>query len=304
MLATTAKIARLSRFWNHMDSAPWPGVPSRESATFPQRRLPHSSFRQAKNHRRPRSAYKVRASDEDEFEIFRFTLGIPFLDDEDVPCIVGLCCAACSVLNHLATVNASVAQARMEIMSILLVCACISITPLSRRLFDGSVVKAGRETGIVGGDEVFVVSPDVFDEVKAEMAWTTYAFLTQTNAKSVVVIENIKAKVLCARGSLCTRTENLEATLQDKDEFSRLTKLVKSSKLAHAARRGILYLKDRDALITVGADKWEFLPRGAQSVFIYIGIAKILVLLVSDQPSAFPKKQRARVMAVADKLLL
>ena len=38
-------------------------------------------------------------------------------------------------------------------MSILLVCACISITPLSRRLFDGSVVKAGRETGIVGGDE-------------------------------------------------------------------------------------------------------------------------------------------------------
>ena len=112
--------------WNHVDSAPWPGVPSRESATFPQRRLPHSSFRQAKN-RWPRSAHKVRASDEDEFEIFRFTLGIPFLDDEDVPCILGLCCAACSVSNHLATVNASVAQARMEIMSILLVLSLIHI---------------------------------------------------------------------------------------------------------------------------------------------------------------------------------
>jgi len=109
--------------------------------------------------------------------------------------------------------------------------------------------------------------------------------------------------VLCARGSLCIRSKGQGPTLRE-DKTTRLTTIIKSSGLKHVAQRGTLYLKDRNAFIKARADAWEFLPPGAESVFIYTGIGKILVLLISDQPSAFSKKQRSRVMAVADKLSL
>jgi hypothetical protein len=51
---------------------------------------------------------------EDEFAIFRFTLGIPGFEDEDIPKVVGLLGAALLVVNHLASANPSDAQVRDE----------------------------------------------------------------------------------------------------------------------------------------------------------------------------------------------
>lgn len=300
-ISIAALIAPVTKSWNYRGTAPSREVASRDSASFSQH-LPHLNRRRA-NARWPTPVCETRASTEDNFEVFRFTLGVDFLDDEDIPRVAGLFCAAFLFVNHFASGNAPVAQARTEITSTLLACACITTPLIGRRLLEASPGKIGEETGIVGGEEFFTFSSDVSDETRAEIAWATYTFLTQTNGKSVIIIDKGAGDVLCARGSLCIRSKGQGPTLRE-DKTTRLTTIIKSSGLKHVAQRGTLYLKDRNAFIKARADAWEFLPPGAESVFIYTGIGKILVLLISDQPNAFSKKQRSRVMAVADKLSL
>ena len=52
------------------------------------------------------------AQQDDEFAVFRFTLGIPGFDDEDIPRVVGFLGASLLVVNHLASSNPSDAQVR------------------------------------------------------------------------------------------------------------------------------------------------------------------------------------------------
>ena len=52
----------------------------------------------------------VAAQQEDEFAIFRFTLGIPGFEDDDIPRVVGFLGASLLVVNHLASSNPSDAQ--------------------------------------------------------------------------------------------------------------------------------------------------------------------------------------------------
>lgn len=66
-----------------------------------------------------------------------------------------------------------------------------------------------------------------------------------------------------------------------------------------------MYLADRGAIDRAGANEWGFLPPGAESVMVVTppgcGGATRLVL-VSDKPRAFNRKQRAWVAAIAVKL--
>ena len=52
------------------------------------------------------------AQQDDEFAVFRFTLGIPGFDDEDIPRVIGFLGASLLVVNHLASSNPSDAQVR------------------------------------------------------------------------------------------------------------------------------------------------------------------------------------------------
>ena len=65
-----------------------------------------------------------------------------------------------------------------------------------------------------------------------------------------------------------------------------------------------MYYQDRGAIDRAGANEWGFLPQGVESVLVQPagegGATRLL--LVSDKPRAFSKKQRAWVSAVADKL--
>ena len=167
-ISIAALIAPVTKSWNYRGTAPSREVASRDSASFSQH-LPHLNRRRA-NARWPTPVCETRASTEDNFEVFRFTLGVDFLDDEDIPRVAGLFCAAFLFVNHFASGNAPVAQARTEITSTLLACACITTPLIGRRLLEASPGKIGEETGIVGGEEFFTFSSDVSDETRAEIA--------------------------------------------------------------------------------------------------------------------------------------
>ena len=154
-------------------------------------------------HRRPDDELKQtsdwisRAVRDEDFAIFRFTLGIPGFDDDEIPRVVGFLCTSLVLFNHVDSVHPPEAQTRTELIAFLLALACSTAPSLGRRLTEAtphSVQLSKIE------DEVFALSQTISDVAKADMAWATYALLTQTNAGGVLVIGNDEPRVLCARG--------------------------------------------------------------------------------------------------------
>ena len=74
-----------------------------------------------------------------------------------------------------------------------------------------------------------------------------------------------------------------------------------------AEESGAVYLRDRGAVDRAGANAWGFLPQGAESVLVQPSASgdargEARLVLPSDKPRAFSKKQRAWIAAVANKL--
>jgi hypothetical protein len=74
-----------------------------------------------------------------------------------------------------------------------------------------------------------------------------------------------------------------------------------------AEESGAVYLRDRGAVDRAGANAWGFLPQGAESVLVQPSArgdarGEARLVLLSDKPRAFSKKQRAWIAAVANKL--
>jgi len=122
----------------------------------------------------------LRSTRDEDFAIFQFTLGIPGVDDDDVPRIAGLLCAFLVFFNNVASVNPTYAQTSTEQLAIILAVACITAPLLGRRLSD--TTPYSMHGGESVNDEVFALSQTISDVTKADMAWATYALLTQTNA--------------------------------------------------------------------------------------------------------------------------
>ena len=124
------------------------------------------------------------AQDEDEFATFRFTLGIPGFDDEDIPRVVGFLGASLLLVNHLASSNPSDAQARTELIGATLAAACVITPTIGRRLNEANAGVSGGTLDVAGGEQVFAFAPGVDDVAKSDLAWGTFALLTQTNAQA------------------------------------------------------------------------------------------------------------------------
>lgn len=304
----------------------------------------------------------VRASQQDdEFAVFRFTLGIPGFDDEDIPRVVGFVGASLLLINHLASANPSDAQVcmhgkrthdvlkrrsvagfcenqsmisryplpsspssintqtygqgRTELIGAALSAVCVATPAIGRRLNESGAGVKGGTLDVAGGEQVFAFSPAVEADTsaKADMAWGTFALLTQTNAQGVILHRDGDDGVVCARGSVRLPTtgtgvlpgppESIVAALSQSIAASGLT----STGTGPGAGEGstsTMYFRDRSAIDRAGANEWGFIPQGAESVLVQragpdVGVK---LLLISDKPRAFSKKQRAWVAAIADKL--
>jgi hypothetical protein len=158
---------------------------------------------------------------------------------------------------------------------------------------------------VAGGEQVFAFAPGVDDARRADLAWSTFAILTQTNAQGVIVHGGGGGGggVVCARGSVRLPTTGT-GVLPGSPE-SVVSALSESVAASGAAATGTqLYFRDRGDVDRAGANAWDFLPQGVESVLIQParGDDSTRLVLISDKPRAFSKKQRAWVAAVADKL--
>ena len=284
--------------------------PGRAAASGPRRAAVARPRRSSRAPAAPRAA----ASDDDDFAVFRFTLGIPGFDDEDIPRVVGLVGASLLVANHLASPTPSDAQARTELLGAFLAAACAYAPALGRRLDENRVV-AGGAGDVAGGEQVFAIAPGQSDAVKADVAWATYALLTQTNASAAVVWREGEG-VTCARGA-CAFRPPAGAPGAAEVVLEQLTKSVGAAlerggsgdpgNDSLAEESGAVYLRDRGAVDRAGANAWGFLPQGAESVLVQPSASgdargEARLVLLSDKPRAFSKKQRAWIAAVANKL--
>ena len=285
------------------------------------------------------------AQQDDDFAVFRFTLGIPGFDDEDIPRVVGIVGAALLVVNHLASSNPSEAQvrsranradapisasscpsrprrpdrpypdpptplssqsqARTETVGAILAAACIVTPSFGRRLNENAAINGGT-LDVAGGDQVFAIAPGLSDAERADLAWGTYALLTQTNAQGALLWQQ-KGDVVCARGSVRLPTTGVSPPGSPKSIVSALTTTVGRSGAVSAppGAGGATYMADRAAVDRARANEWEFLPQGAESVLVQTvgtGGKETRLVLLSDRPRAFSNKQRAWIAAVARKL--
>lgn len=266
---------------------------------FAPRLRPHLFFK----HRRPDDELRKtsdlisRAVRDEDFAIFRFTLGIPGIDDDEIPRVVGFLCTSLVLFNHVDSVHPSEAQTSTELIAFLLALACSTAPSLGRRLSEAtphSVHLSKIE------HEVFALSQTTSDVAKADMAWATYALLTQTNAGGVLVIGNDKPRVLCARGHVQSANGTANRSGSGENIICSLTSNIRDSELMEVAEN--IYLSDRRSIDMAGTNMWKFLPGGTESVLMQLGNGNLRVVLFSEQPRAFSKRQRDCVAAIANKL--
>jgi hypothetical protein len=265
---------------------------------------------------RARNRVRTRAvEDEDEFAIFRFTLGIPGFDDEDIPRVVGALGALGLCANRFAAGidGASDALARSEFVGVGLCIACALAPELGRALKGderGSAAKGKSSADVDGGSSVFALREDASESAKEDCAWASYAVLTNTLATGVIFVDG-NGDAQLARGTLRGRDDGAPDA-NKADVLARVgrawsdvswtietDKIVSSDSLSgdeeyHATRWEI----DR-----AGVNVWGFLPPTAETVFAHRSPANGGVLIAwSDASRGFSKKDRSWLQALARKL--
>ena len=268
--------------------------------------------REGRRRRRGRreSTFRTRANEDDEdFAIFRFTLGIPGFDDGDIPRVLGVLAGALLLANHASSGNVSSAQSRAELIGALLVWACFYAPELGRRIQEATTGSSSsskkNSVDMLGGSSQFLVEESYKETKNTNYAWASYAALTNTNAKGVAFFEDTnegKLMMTVARGSVRTIEDGASAS-SNSEVLRKLAKGFSYDRL-DVKEDGNLYLSSRMELDAAEANRWEFLPPGAESAVVRRAKtgSKGVVVAYSDQPRAFNAKARLWLGALAEKM--
>ncbi|CAL6382077.1 unnamed protein product [Bathycoccus prasinos] len=259
---------------------------------------------------RRESTFRTRANEDDEdFAIFRFTLGIPGFDDGDIPRVLGVLAGALLLANHASSGNVSSAQSRAELIGALLVCACFYAPELGRRIQEATTGSSSsskkNSVDMLGGSSQFLVEESYKETKNTNYAWASYAALTNTNAKGVAFFEDTnegKLMMTVARGSVRTIEDGASAS-SNGEVLRKLAKGFSYDRL-DVKEDGNLYLSSRMELDAAEANRWEFLPPGAESAVVRRAKtgSRGVVVAYSDQPRAFNAKARLWLGALAEKM--
>ncbi|KAK9178750.1 hypothetical protein WN943_027943 [Citrus x changshan-huyou] len=214
--------------------------------------------------------------------VLRFTFGIPGFDESYLPRWIGYGFGSLIVLNHFAFSNSvTSAQLRSEVLGLSLAAFSVTLPYLGKFLKGASPViqKSLPESG----EQIFVMSQNISDALKENLAWATYVLLRNTNSISVLI---------SIRGELCVRgywqTPDGASKTQLLEWFERQIENIGLSDLKDS-----LYFPQ-----SADAGQWEMLPKGTCSVFVQpviqapnpsaVEVEKIegFVLLASSMTSA------------------
>ncbi|CAA2981565.1 Hypothetical predicted protein [Olea europaea subsp. europaea] len=178
--------------------------------------------------------------------VLRFTLGIPGLDESYLPRYIGYTFGALLMLNHFVGSDLSSitsAQLRSEVLGLSLTAFSVVIPYLGKFLKGATSID--QKSIPKGAEQIFVMSQNISDTLKEDLAWGTYILLRNTNSISVFVLVQ---DALCVRGYWNTpRDVSKENAL---DWFRRQTQ-----------RFGFSNLKDTIYLPQVIPNCWGCFPR-------------------------------------------
>ncbi|KAG0501185.1 hypothetical protein HPP92_001257 [Vanilla planifolia] len=140
---------------------------------------------------RHRCCFRVFASQGRDFKreqqlklsVLRFTLGIPGLDESYLPRWIGLAFGSLILLNHFLSSSPTPAQLRSEGLGLCL--AAFSTTlPYIGEILEGKN-QVDRSVLPEGNKQIFIMSENLLDSEKEDLAWATFVLLHNTNAISV-----------------------------------------------------------------------------------------------------------------------
>ncbi|DBA96717.1 TPA: hypothetical protein ACH3X1_015559 [Trebouxia sp. C0004] len=253
----------------------------------------------------------VHAGSDSELElaVFRFTLGIPGFDDTFIPRVVGSFGILILIANHLLGPDTvSDTQTRSEIFAAVLATICIASPAIEARLKELEPGR-GRQAApqqVQGAISTFAIADSVSEDQKQELAWASYALLRNTNTCGVAVFRGQQA--VMARGAVgpAANANGPQACLQ---ALSKAQSSIKRQLTVDTSKDGgqLAYLQDNGALSSAGVKDWAGLaPAGVNSIFMCQGATSsehsVLLVLLSDRPRAWSRRERLWGLAVTKKL--
>ncbi|ONI27267.1 hypothetical protein PRUPE_1G077000 [Prunus persica] len=208
--------------------------------------------------------------------VLRFTLGIPGLDESYLPRWIGYGFGSLLILNHFAG----------------------SISPASTTPAQLGATPMDQTSIPRGCEQIFVISQNVSNTQKEDLAWATYILLRNTN--TIAVIISIRNE-LCVRGYW-----NIPDDVSKTNVLAWFEKQIESIGLSDV--KETLYLSQIE-----DSGLWEMLPQGTRSLLVQ-PIVQVLpssdneiqksegfVMLASSMRYAYSDKDKAWIGAIANK---
>ena len=194
-----------------------------------------------------------------------------------LPIVVGGLGAVLLLINRLFTPELTQSQSRGDVLGVIL-SAVLILTGLIWQ----QVQPRSPETVELIGEEGFILSPDLPDAVKTELAWASHLLLTNTVTRSLVVF--YQGKVLLRRGILATKSEVTPGPI--------LKRVLETQKAVY-----LVALK-----VYPGQIEFDYLPENTQGVICQpIGNQGVLIL-AANAPRSYTKQDEKWVAGIADKL--
>ncbi|XP_010482558.1 PREDICTED: protein COFACTOR ASSEMBLY OF COMPLEX C SUBUNIT B CCB2, chloroplastic-like [Camelina sativa] len=225
--------------------------------------------------------------------VLRFTFGIPGLDESYLPRWLGYGFGSLLLLNHFsASVPINEPQLRSEALGLSLAAFSIAL-PYIGKFLKGSVVE--QRTLPEEGEQVFVISSNIGDSLKEDLAWATYVLLRNTS--TIAVLVSIQGE-LCVRGYWNCPDQMSKAQLHD--WFKK-----KVDEIGLADVKETLYFPQYEG----SSASWDILPNGTRSLFVQPFVQDIneqqkmngFLLVASTAGYAYSDKDRAWIGAMAEK---
>ncbi|KAB1210744.1 hypothetical protein CJ030_MR6G019865 [Morella rubra] len=231
--------------------------------------------------------------------VLRFTLGIPGFDESYLPRWIGYGFGSLLILNHFVgsdSATTTQAQLRTEVLGLSLAAFSILIPYLGKFLKGAST--ADQATIPEGTEQIFVMSQNVSDAQKEDLAWATYILLRNTNTIAALIVVGGQ---LCARGYWSIPEKVSKENLLD--WFERQIEKIGLKNL----KDNIYFPQPEDSAL------WEMLPKGTRSLLVQpvvqvpkpgsnqIEMVEGFVLLASSMSYAYSDKDKAWIAALAKK---
>ena len=269
-------------------------------------------------HRQP--FIRAAARDDDiEVAVFRFTLGIPGFDDALIPRVVGIIGASLVLINHvLSPQPVPLPQTRIEILGAALAAVAVAAPTLQQRLEElkpGRGRRAAAES-VPGGSNVFALDSDLPENVRQDLAWTSYALLKNANTCGMMVVWN--GKVLMCRGILGSSIASKDA----KEVLQRATEALGGASWLTVENNqqlgtSVVLFEDKSSMNRAGVSGCACVPEGANTVAVVplrpleydnnkessdSMVSMGALVLVSERERALSGKEQRWAQGVAAKL--